>query len=254
MDRPGCSAGSFARGRRSSTRGGPSPNAAAGCSTRSSGSSASAPAPRASTTSRPGPRRSGAGEGPSARRRRAPSASTARSSGAPRAGCTGPGPRPRPSGADTWTARSAAGNGPRARRSMRKDGGCEGSRVTEELAFAGAVRQAEMLRAKEISSRELTKLYLDRIQRFDPKLNAFRIVYADSAPSDADAADRELASGGGSERPLLGIPIAIKDDWDERVKGDITTHGTAAFGNTPAEEDSELVARLRRAGAVLVGR
>ena len=126
--------------------------------------------------------------------------------------------------------------------------------MTEELAFAGAVRQAEMLRAKEISSRELTQLYLDRIQRFDPKLNAFRIVYADSAPADADAADRELASGGGSDRPLLGIPIAIKDDWDERVKGDITTHGTAAFGDTPAEEDSELVARLRRAGAVLVGR
>lgn len=126
--------------------------------------------------------------------------------------------------------------------------------MSEETAFAGAAEQAKGLRAGKYSSRILTEIYLERIEKLNPSLNVFRIVYAESAVAEADAADRELASGGGSDKPLLGIPIAIKDDWDERVAGDITTHGTDAFGKTPAEEDSELVARLRRAGAVVLGR
>ena len=125
--------------------------------------------------------------------------------------------------------------------------------VTEEIAFAGAARLAEMLREKKVSSRELTELFLERIERLDPGLNAFRIVYAESVLAEADAADKELASGRGEDRALLGVPAAIKDDWDERVAGDITTHGTAAFGEV-ADQDSELVARLRRSGAVVIGR
>ena len=125
--------------------------------------------------------------------------------------------------------------------------------MTEEIAFAGATRLAEMVRGKQVSSRELTELFLGRIETYDPVLNAFRIVYAEAALAEADAADKELASGGDGDRPLLGIPVAVKDDWDERVAGDITTHGTDAFGQL-AEADSELVARLRRAGAVVVGR
>jgi amidase len=121
----------------------------------------------------------------------------------------------------------------------------------QELAFAGAARQAEMLRKRELSSRELTELYLGRIERLDPSLNAYRKVFAQRALSDADEADRKL--GGGEEGPLLGVPIAVKDDYAEHVAGEVTTHGTAAYDEV-ADEDSELVGRLRRAGAVLLGK
>ena len=58
-----------------------------------------------------------------------------------------------------------------------------------ELAFAGVVRQAELVRAGEVSSRELVELYLERIERLDPELNAFRTVLRERALADADQAD-----------------------------------------------------------------
>ncbi|HET8976474.1 MAG TPA: amidase [Solirubrobacterales bacterium] len=118
-----------------------------------------------------------------------------------------------------------------------------------ELAFAGAVRQAEMLRAKEVSSRELTEMYLERIGRIDQRLNSFRVVWGESALAAAESADRRI--GAGEEAPLLGVPIAIKDTID--VEGDVTMLGTAGF-DAPAASDSLLVARLREAGAVLLGK
>lgn len=121
--------------------------------------------------------------------------------------------------------------------------------ATEELAFAGAARQAEMLRAKQVSSRELTEMYLERIERIDPGLNAFRVVWPERALSEADAADKRI--GAGEEAPLLGVPIAIKDTLD--VEGDVTMLGTGAF-DRPADADSEIVARLRSAGAVFLGK
>jgi amidase len=126
---------------------------------------------------------------------------------------------------------------------MRKDG-----RVSE-IAFVGAARQAEMLRAGEVSSRELTEMYLERIGRIDERLNSFRDVWHDSALAAADEADRALASK--AEGPLLGVPIAIKDTLD--VEGDVTKLGTAGF-DSPAGADSILVSRLREAGAVILGK
>ena len=123
--------------------------------------------------------------------------------------------------------------------------------ATGDLVFAGAARQAEMLRAKEVSPTELVELYLERIERIDPKLNAFRVVRAEKAREEARQAEDRLAAG--EEAPLLGVPIAIKDDRSEHVAGESTTHGTAAW-DQPEAEDSELVARVRRAGAVIVGK
>ena len=120
-----------------------------------------------------------------------------------------------------------------------------------DLAFAGAARQAEMVRAKEVSPSELVELYLERIERIDPKLNAFRTVRAERAREEAKQAEERLAAG--EEGPLLGVPIAIKDDRSEHVAGESTTHGTAAW-DQPETEDSELVARVRRAGAVIIGK
>jgi amidase len=119
-----------------------------------------------------------------------------------------------------------------------------------ELAFAGIARQAELIAAGEFSSVELVELYLKRIDRLGGKLNAFRVVLAERALMEAGQADARRGAGG--ERPLLGVPIAVKDDID--VAGEITTLGTNAHSDVPASEDAEVVRRLREAGAIVIGK
>jgi len=118
-----------------------------------------------------------------------------------------------------------------------------------ELAFAGLARQAELIREREISPRELVEVSLSRIERLNPELNAFRRVYAERALEEAKAAGRRGRSK--NLPPLHGVPIAIKDNTD--VAGDVTTHGTSAYG-APAVADSEMVRRVRDAGAIVIGR
>jgi amidase len=119
----------------------------------------------------------------------------------------------------------------------------------DEVAFAGAARIAEMVRAGEISPSELVEIYLERISRIDPKLNAYRVVLEEGARADAEKAEKRVAAG--EEAPLLGVPVAIKDNVD--YAGEITSDGTAAYGE-PAREDSLIVRRLRDAGAVILGK
>jgi amidase len=119
----------------------------------------------------------------------------------------------------------------------------------EDIAFAGAAALARMVREGQVSSRELVELYLDRIARLDQGLNSYRIVMAERALADADQADAR--GRGGDVRPLLGVPIAVKDTED--VAGEVTRWGTAAFSE-PAARDGELVSRLRSAGAVIIGK
>jgi len=116
-----------------------------------------------------------------------------------------------------------------------------------DLAFAGVVRQAELIRSGQISSRELVELYLGRIERINPEINAFSAVFSDSALAEADAADARR----GEQGPLLGVPIAIKDNID--IAGYVTSQGTGCF-DQPARKDAALVQRLRRAGAVILGK
>ena len=118
-----------------------------------------------------------------------------------------------------------------------------------DLAFAGVARQAELIRAGDVSSRELVELYLKRIDRIDPKLNAFVRVLSERALADADQADSRRKAG--DERPLLGVPIALKDNHD--LAGEITSNGTACY-DEPASRDAELVRRLREAGSVTIGK
>src|SRR3954451_2954141 len=109
-----------------------------------------------------------------------------------------------------------------------------------ELAYSGIARQAQLIRQGEVSSAELVGVYLERVARLDPRLNAFRVVFAERVSMEAEQADARRA--GGDERPLLGVPIAVKDDID--VAGEVTAWGTNAI-DTPAREDAEVVRRLR---------
>lgn len=117
-----------------------------------------------------------------------------------------------------------------------------------DIAFAGAARQAEMVRAGEVSPTELVRLSLERIARLDPELNSFRKVFAEKALLEAEQAEARVKAG--EERPLLGVPIAIKDEVD--VIGEVKSNGTDAF-TEPAAADCEMVRRLREAGAIVVG-
>jgi amidase len=118
----------------------------------------------------------------------------------------------------------------------------------EAVAFAGAAKQAEMVRNGEVSPKELVELSLRRIERYDPTLNAFRKVFAEKALLEAEQAEARLKAG--EERPLLGVPIAVKDEVD--VAGEVKTIGTDAF-TEPATADCEMVRRLREAGAIVLG-
>jgi amidase len=118
-----------------------------------------------------------------------------------------------------------------------------------ELAFAGVAGQAELIRRGEVSAREVVETALRRIERLDRELNAFRSVYFEQAVEDAKRAQRRLRAR--EPPPLLGVPVAIKDNAD--VAGDVTTHGTSAYG-APANEDAEVVRRIREAGAIIVGK
>src|SRR3954451_17888867 len=114
--------------------------------------------------------------------------------------------------------------------------------MSADLAYAGLARQAELVAAKEVSARELVQLSLDRIERFDPQLNAFAAVYAEQALQQADAP---------RPGPLSGVPIAVKDEMD--LAGEITSRGTGAI-TTPAAQDAEVVKRLKAAGAIVIGK
>jgi amidase len=118
-----------------------------------------------------------------------------------------------------------------------------------ELAFAGIARQADWIRDGSVSPAELVDLYLERIARLDPELNAFRIVFAERARAEAAQAAARLAAG--EERPLLGVPVAVKDNV--HMAGEVTAMGSNAYG-PPAVADSEVVRRLRAAGAIVIGK
>ena len=118
-----------------------------------------------------------------------------------------------------------------------------------DLAFTGAAEQARLLATGAVTAPALLDVYLDRIARFDRELRSYRVVLVDSARREAAAAQDRIDAG--ERLPLLGVPVAIKDDVD--VAGEVTTYGSSAYGPAPSQ-DSEVVRRLRDAGVVILGK
>ncbi len=118
---------------------------------------------------------------------------------------------------------------------------------TPTMAYTSATEIARRTRSGEVTARAVTEFFLARIHALNPILHAFTRVLHTEALAAADALD---ALPAGERGPLHGVPIAIKGEVD--VRGMVTHHGSAAF-TTPARRDSEVVRRLRAAGAVIVG-
>lgn len=121
------------------------------------------------------------------------------------------------------------------------------SRAEEnELAFAGPLELARLVREREISARELVEISLSRIERLDPRLNCFREILHDLALSTASQIDASAVEAGA----LAGVPIAVKDDMP--LGGHQRTRGSRS-PTQPQEADAEALRRLRVAGAIPVG-
>jgi len=110
---------------------------------------------------------------------------------------------------------------------------------------------ARRLRSREISATEMVEECLRRIDAGNARLNAYILVMADEARRQATEADREFAAGV-DRGPLHGVPISVKDIFD--IAGTVTTAASRVREGLVAQHDSLAVSRLRRAGAVIVGK
>ena len=121
----------------------------------------------------------------------------------------------------------------------------------EDLAFLPVHRLSALIRTRQVSSSELTEVYLDRLKRLDPVLLCAVTILEGRAREEARQADLELAVGDW-RGPLHGIPYGIKDLF--AVAGTRTTWGSAEFSGQFTRFDSEVAVRLREAGAVLLAK
>jgi amidase len=121
----------------------------------------------------------------------------------------------------------------------------------DEICLEPATHLAARISRREISSRELLEMFLARVERLNPVLNAVVTLDADRALAEADRADRAIVAGGPTG-PLHGLPITVKDAIE--VAGLRSTGGSAALRDHVPAADAPSVGRLRRAGAVVFGK
>jgi Asp-tRNA(Asn)/Glu-tRNA(Gln) amidotransferase A subunit family amidase len=122
--------------------------------------------------------------------------------------------------------------------------------MTVNALAADAFASAASVRAGEVSAADLVEASLDAIARGNPAINAFTVVLGDEAR--AQARDADAAVSRGEQAPLLGVPITIKDHiW---MRGAPATNGSFAYRDFIPDVDCEAVARLRAAGAIIVGK
>ncbi|MCB1686084.1 MAG: twin-arginine translocation signal domain-containing protein, partial [Pseudomonadales bacterium] len=119
------------------------------------------------------------------------------------------------------------------------------------LAFRSGLELAELIRSKALSSAELTRYFIARIERFDGRLNAIVVRTFEAALESARAADAALAKGQ-MLGALHGLPMTIKESFN--LKGTATTWGLPDLANNIATTDSAMVTRYRKAGAHFMGK
>ncbi|GHF75807.1 amidase [Amycolatopsis bartoniae] len=121
----------------------------------------------------------------------------------------------------------------------------------DEICFLPATRLRAALAARELSAREVVRAHLDRIERVNPAVNAVVTLVAERALAEAHEADERAASGV-ELPPLHGLPVAHKDTHD--TAGIRTTYGSPLFADHVPERDELVVARMRAAGAITIGK
>ena len=155
--------------------------------------------------------------------------------------------------ATVWRPLPAAGKAVAQRQHFvrSKDGAGPLPARDEDIAFAPVSRLSRWIETRALSSERLTKIYLARIARFDPKLRCVITLTAEHALAQARQADREIAAGK-YRGPLHGIPYGVKDLLD--TAGIATTWGAEPFRQRVPKMDAAVVARLNAAGAVLIAK
>ncbi|MEK6482423.1 amidase [Catalinimonas sp. 4WD22] len=123
-------------------------------------------------------------------------------------------------------------------------------KADDELVFKSVAELAEMIRNRKLSSLELVDAYIDRIEKVNYRLNAVVMDCFERAREEARQADNQGKRA--KKGPLHGVPMTIKDSLD--TKGVISTGGTLGYLNRVPEADATVVARLREAGAILLGK
>ena len=123
--------------------------------------------------------------------------------------------------------------------------------MTDDLWYLSAQEVGALFRQREVSALEIVQAMLGRIESLDPQLNAYITVTAEEALETARQRDAELAAGQ-DRGPLHGIPVAVKDLYD--TAGIRTTSGSKILANNVPSKDATSVAKLRDAGAIIMGK
>ncbi|MEC9289361.1 MAG: amidase, partial [Chloroflexota bacterium] len=122
---------------------------------------------------------------------------------------------------------------------------------TSELPFLSAGDLSRLIQSKEVSPVEATEAYLDRIGSLDHRFNSYLTVMREQALADAQQAEEDIASGQ-HKGPMHGVPVAVKDQfWSQGVR---STGGSRILADFVPDEDATVIANLRKAGAVVLGK
>src|SRR5215831_15387433 len=125
------------------------------------------------------------------------------------------------------------------------------SQATPSICFTSALEMARLIRTKKLSAREALAAHLKQIELVNPKVNAIVTLASETAAADAAKAD-EMQARKESLGPLHGLPVAHKDLLETR--GIRTTYGSPLYKDYIPTEDDLVVERMRRAGAILIGK
>src|SRR4051812_25919845 len=123
--------------------------------------------------------------------------------------------------------------------------------IVDELWVLGARAIADLIERREVSAVEVVDTYVRRIEAMNPSINAVVAIAAERARREAEAADARIAHGD-RRGPLDGVPFTVKDVVE--TQGVVTSAGLLERAGTVPAEDAVVVTRLRRAGAILLGK